>query len=399
MAMSAIATIARWQLIALAGSALLCSCAVKTPPDAAQIRAEGLPNTQIPEQWATQGAIGQSIEGGWLAEFQDAQLNLLVEEALAFNSDLRLANARVEQAASYVKAAGAKLYPSVDLLARGGGQLSGDSSGLQGVGINASWELDVWGRVRAGRAATQAQYASATADLEYARQSLVAGVAKSWFTATEAKMQRAIAQETVRASEQLVSLARDRERVGRGDAYEVASAQATLETYRDTLRQLELAYQQAVRALEVLLGRYPSALLQAPDQLPVMPPAVPVGLPSELLERRPDIIAAERRVAAAFNRIQEAKAARLPRIALTVGVNTISSELFVLKERDNPVWNAGASLFAPLFQGGALQSQVELRTAEQRQAVAQYASIALGAFADVENALASEFALRDREAI
>jgi NodT family efflux transporter outer membrane factor (OMF) lipoprotein len=399
MAMDAVAMMARSRVTAMAAAVLLCACALKTPPDAAQIRKEALPNTQVPEQWATQGALGASVEQGWLAEFQDAQLNTLVEEALAFNGDLRLASARVDQAASYVKAAGAKLYPSVDLLARGGGKLSGDSSGLQGVGITASWELDVWGRVRAGRAATQAQYASATADFEYARQSLVAAVAKSWFTATEAKMQRAIAQETVRSAEQLAGFARDRERVGRGDAFDVASAQASLETYRDTLRQLDLAYEQSLRALEVLLGRYPAALLQPPEQLPAMPPAVPVGLPSELLERRPDVIASERRVAAAFNRIQEAKAARLPRISLTAGVNTISSELFVLQERDNPMFSAGASLLAPLFQGGALQAQVELRTAEQRQAVAQYASVALGAFAEVESALASEFALRDREAI
>jgi len=145
----------------MAAAVVLCACALKTPPDAAQIRKEALPNTQIPEQWATEGALGVSVEQGWLADFQDAQLNTLVEEALAFNADLRVASARVDQAASYVKAAGAKLYPSVDVLARGGGKLSGDSSGLQGVGVTASWELDVWGRVRAGRAATRASLCAA----------------------------------------------------------------------------------------------------------------------------------------------------------------------------------------------------------------------------------------------
>jgi len=126
---------------------------------------------------------------------------------------------------------------------------------------------------------------------------------------------------------------------------------------------------------------------------------VPAGLPSELLERRPDVIAAERRVASAFNRVGEAKAARLPKIALTMGVNSISSELFVLADRDNPVWSFGANLLMPLFTGGALKAQVEIRSAEQREAVAQYASIGLRAFADVEEALASELAMRDRERI
>jgi hypothetical protein len=126
---------------------------------------------------------------------------------------------------------------------------------------------------------------------------------------------------------------------------------------------------------------------------------VPAGLPSELLERRPDVIAAERRVAAAFNRVGEAQAARLPRISLTAGVNSVSSDLFVLEDRDNPIWSAGASLLAPIYQGGALKAQVEVRTGEQRQAVAEYARVGQRAFGEVEDALSRESAVRDREVI
>jgi outer membrane protein, multidrug efflux system len=136
-----------------------------------------------------------------------------------------------------------------------------------------------------------------------------------------------------------------------------------------------------------------------PAQLAAPPGPVPVGMPSELLERRPDIVAAERRIAAAFYRVEEAKAARLPKISLTAAVTSISSDLFVLKERDNPVWSAGASLTAPLFLGGQLQAQVEIRTAEQRQALAEYARVGARAFGEVENALSSGFALEEREAI
>jgi outer membrane protein TolC len=179
----------------------------------------------------------------------------------------------------------------------------------------------------------------------------------------------------------------------------VAVAEAGLGGYRDTLKQLELAYQQALRALELLLGRYPAAAIEAADRLAPIPPPVPVGLPSELLERRPDVIAAERRVAAAFNRVGEAKAAMLPKISLTGGVSSISSDLFVLQDRDNPVWNLGANLLAPLYQGGALRAQVEIRDAEQRQVLAEYAQVGLRAFNDVESALATEFTLKDRESI
>jgi outer membrane protein TolC len=122
-------------------------------------------------------------------------------------------------------------------------------------------------------------------------------------------------------------------------------------------------------------------------------------LPSELLERRPDVVAAERRVAAAFNRIHEAKAARLPTISLTSGVSKISSQLFELRNSNNIIWNYGASLLAPIFRGGALKTQVEIRTAEQEQAIAEYAAIGLRAFVEVESALASEIAAREREQI
>ncbi len=117
------------------------------------------------------------------------------------------------------------------------------------------------------------------------------------------------------------------------------------------------------------------------------------------MERRPDVVAAERRVAAAFDRVGEAKAARLPRITLTFGVSAISSDLLVLQDRSNPGYGFGANLFAPLYQGGALQAQVELRDAEQKQAMADYARIAQRSFAEVENALGAELALREREAL
>ena len=134
-------------------------------------------------------------------------------------------------------------------------------------------------------------------------------------------------------------------------------------------------------------------------QLTPLPPPVPAGLPSQLLERRPDVVAAERRVAVAFNRVGESKAAMLPRISLTAGGSSISSDLFVLQDRNNPAWGFGANLFAPLFQGGALRAQVEVRDAEQKAAMAAYAGAGQRAFAEVENALAAENTLRDRTLI
>ena len=149
----------------------------------------------------------------------------------------------------------------------------------------------------------------------------------------------------------------------------------------------------AARARAACSAAIPAAEIAVAKRLAPMPPPLPVGMPSELLERRPDVIAAERRVAAAFNRVGEARAARLPRISLTAGGSSISSDVFVLQDRTNPAWGFGANLFAPLYQGGALRAQVEIRTAEQKQAVADYARTAQRAFGEVENALAAENAL------
>lgn len=370
-------------------------CVLNSPPDATELKQQALPTLQVPTAWRTV-AGGAPVAAGWLGGFRDEQLTAAVMEALAHNADLRTSAARVEQAQLYAKLAGAKLWPSVDALARGGGKLSGDNSGLQGGVLTVAWELDLWGRVRYGRAAAAADAGAASLDYEFARQSLVALVARSWFLATEAQLQVDVARGTLRDGEALVRLAEERSRVGVGTDEEIFVARGSLGSYQESLRGIELAREQAVRALEILLGRYPSGLLTT-TPLPAQPDAVPGGLPSELLERRPDIVAAERRVAAAFNRVGEAKAARLPAITLTTGVSAISSELFVLKERDNPVWNAGGTLLVPLFRGGALKTQVEIRTAEQKEAVAAYAAAGLRAFADVENALSAEIAARDRE--
>ena len=392
------ARLARSSIAALALAGTLAGCALQAPPTAADLQQQALPHTSVPAAWKTPAASPQPVAERWLASFGDAQLSALVDEALAYNADLQQAAARVEQAASALRIASAPLLPSVGVAGVWSGK-SGDSGGLNGIFLNASLELDVWGRLRYGEAAAQAQSDAVAADFAYARQSLAALVAKSWFVAIEAGLQRAIVKDMVVAADELLRLAQERQRVGIGNELAVAEARANLGSYRDALRQAELAREQALRALELLLGRYPSAELAVAAQLSTLPPPVPAGLPSQLLERRPDVVAAERRVALAFNRVGEARTAQLPRISLTAGGSVISSDLFVLQDRSNPAWGFGANLFAPLYQGGALRAQVELRTAEQKQAVAAYASAGQRAFGEVENALAAEFALRERAAI
>ena len=385
--------------LAAALAAALAGCALKSPPPVADLQKEALPHTAVPAAFKASGGVAAPLAGRWLASFKDETLSAMVDEALTFNADLQAAALRVERAGGYLTVAGAALLPQVGAYGTGSGATSNSTSGLNGLWVSASLELDIWGRVRYGQAAAQADAEALAADYAYARQSLAAMVAKGWFVATEAGLQRAIVQDMVRSSESLLGLAQDRLRVGTGPEQDVAVARANVGPYRDMLRQADLSREQALRALELLLGRYPSAELAVAQNLSAMPAPVPVGLPSELLERRPDVVAAERRVAAAFNRIGEAQAARLPRISLTAGISSISSDVIVLQDRDNPSWGLGVNLLAPIYQGGALRAQVDIRTTEQKLAVAAYASAGQRAFGEVENALAAEFALNDREAI
>jgi outer membrane protein, multidrug efflux system len=357
-----------------------------------------LPHTNIPPGWKAAGGTAAPVADRWLATFDDPALSAMVDEALTYNADLQAAAARVERASGYVAVASGAIFPSVGLAATQSGK-SGGGGGLNAVFLNASLELDVWGRIRYGTAAAEEQSAAVQADYAYARQSLAALVAKSWFVAIEAGLQRAIVVDALNSSDSLLKLSQERLRIGNGNEQAVAEARANAGTYRDTLRQVELSREQALRALELLLGRYPAAEIAVAQQLAPIPPAISVGVPSELLERRPDVVAAERRVAAAFNRTGEAKAALLPRISLTAGASSISSDVFVLQERSNPAFSLGANLIAPIYQGGTLRAQVDIRTAEQKEAVANYARIAQNSFAEVENALAAENALRDRDAI
>ncbi len=391
---------------ALLGS--LAACATQPPPSPTTIRADALAGTEVRSSWvAGDGLTAQAgpaeVQDNWLVTFDDPVLSSLVAESIARNPDLRAAGARVEQAAAYATSAHAAMLPWVNLLGTGGVKAGGGSdltSALQGIMLGVSWEPDLWGRLRYGRNAADETYVSAQSDYEFARQSLAAQVARSWFTAIETKLQLDAAQAMETSATQLVSLAEDRQRVGNGNAKDVALARASLGTLRDSARQARQAHEQALRSLETLVGRYPAAELQVATDLPVMPGAVPVGMPLDMLERRPDLLAAERRVNAAFNRVGEAKASLLPTIRLNASISALSSDVLQLQDDfENPSGGAGGTLFAPLYRGGALRAQVELRTAEQKEAVALYGGQLMRALRDVENALAASAILSERVAI
>jgi outer membrane protein, multidrug efflux system len=216
-------------LVPLAIAALLTAC-VADPPPAEEVRRQALPNVGFDRgAWAAGAASGEAVQQDWLRTFNDPQLDALVQEALAHNPDMRITAARVEQAAQSLIIAQSALRPWFGIFGTGGGKSGGggggdSSSALQALMLFASWELDVWGRIRYGRNAAQQDLASAQADFAFARQSLAASVAKAWFSATQLTLNAGIAGDMVRSANQLTSLAQDRERVGVGTDAETAVA-------------------------------------------------------------------------------------------------------------------------------------------------------------------------------
>ncbi|KRG71485.1 efflux transporter outer membrane subunit [Pseudoxanthomonas dokdonensis] len=385
--------------LALAWLWLAGGCATLSPPDHQQIQAQALGGAQPPAQWASVAATGE-VSDAWIASFGDRRLDALVAEAIAHNTDLRIAATRVQQADAAVDVAQGQLYPAIGVLARASSKPIDDLVAVvSGAVLKVWWEIDLWGRLRYARNAAVASRDASSADYRFARQSIAAATARAWFLVAETAQQREIAMAMADSGQQLVTLSQQRWKVGAGSEQDVTLARANLALYQDSVQQIDLAHRQASRALEVLLGRFPRAELEA-GALPTMPDPVPAGIPAQVLERRPDLIAAEHRVAAAFNRVGEAKAARLPGLTLGANAGRIADDLNGLENgRDRSIESAGGSLVAPIFLGGTLSAQVQLRNAEQEQALADYARLALQAVQEVEDALDAEQVLAERERI
>jgi len=378
----------------------LVACSRDTPP-ASELTAGALDGAAAPPAAFVTPVDSGTVQDGWLASFQDPVLDALVAEALEHNRDFAAARARLEQAAGQARQAGADLLPQV------GASLGAQSSGTanssahtdkMGAGLKLSWELDVWGRLSSAQQAAQENFASRAADLEFARQSLAAQVAKGWFLGIQAVQQEAIATSYAALQTRNIELTRLRQENGRATAYDTALARAAQATALDSVRKAQSGRERAVRSLELILGRYPRAELTPAATLPKLASPPPAGLPSQLLERRPDLIAATRRVAAAFNQVASAKAARLPRLSITADVGTAASEFRQLS-LDDAFWNLAANLVGPIFDGGRLKEQVNIETAKQQEALALFGGAALKAFREVEEALAEESRLGERLAL
>ncbi len=381
--------------------ALLIACvagcaSITAPQDAANAARGTLPDA--PDSWAMASERIGPVEAGWLAKLEDPLLDALVREALANNRNLQSAAANVQRSWALAGQAGAALSPSVSLSsgASRGGNIEDSGADSYSLTGQASWEIDLWGRIRAGNQAAVLSAEAAEADYVYSQYSLAAAVARAYFLSIEAGRQAETVQNTLNALNETDRIVGVQFEFGLATSQDVALSRSDLARTKASLVAAQGSQRDALRALEVLLGRYPSADVEVRQDLPPVPAPPPPGLPSDLLERRPDIIAAERRVAASFNSLDQAKAARMPSISLTGSVGGSSGDLTNLINPTNIAWQAATSLVAPLIDGGLRESQIEQASAEQKQAIAGYGDAVLNAFQEVEGSLDQTVVLRER---
>lgn len=392
-------------MLLLGGVVFLFGCVAK-PPESMLVDI----TQPVPESWSATKQAKSGVDANWVQRFGDAELSSMVEQALRGNYEMSIAAERLERALEAARVAGALAKPQLSLSSNAdrrktrfvGFPFGGSNiSESYGVDLNVDWELDIWGRARAEKSAALADWQAGGQEYRAARASLAAQVCKAWFALAEANQQVSLAKEALGIRQQTEESVRDRYerdmRAEGGSASQVRLSQTDVATAKAGLAEKRSNQAAARRQLELLVGRYPAASMQGREKLAKMGPSPPAGLPSELLLRRPDIIAAERRYAATVKRIKEAKLAVFPSFKITGSAGTTTESLSDIINSDFGVWAVGASLLQPILTGGRVRSEIRVRDSRQREALSALHQTVLNAFGEVEQALANEQWLQRRE--
>jgi NodT family efflux transporter outer membrane factor (OMF) lipoprotein len=358
--------------------------------------------TDIPDRWKAAQTLVGDVQIGWIDALGDPVLSALVEDAQIHNRNLQAAALNVERSWVLARQAGVGLRPNVGLSLGTNRQVFIDGpipdTASFNWGVQASWEADIWGRIKAGEKAAIASAQSVEADYRFTQHSIAAAVADAYFIGLEASLQAQVSRQTLDTLFETNRVVNVQYAEGMAMAQDVALSASDLASTRASLIAAEGSYRDAIKALEVLVGRYPAGEVKTRTTLPIVPPMPPAGLPSSLLERRPDIIAAERTVAASFYAIDQAKVANLPRLSLSANTGGNSSQLLNMLDPKNILINIAGSLTAPIFDAGFNKLQIEQAEIEQKQAVAAYAQTVLTAFQEVETSLNQMIVVRERAA-
>ncbi len=366
------------------------------------------PSTPMPaafkeaQGWQPAAPADLLDKGPWWELFGDATLNSLVQQVEVNNQNVAAAAARYAQARAMVAEQRASLFPVVTLDAnanRNGGGGGGRTGNQYRVNIGANWEPDVWGRLRAGVSSAQASAEASAADLAAARLAAQGELAANYIGLRLADAQLALLADTVEGYQRVLQITQNRVNAGIAPSSDLLQARTQLaNASADQLTQ-QRQRAQLEHALAVLLGKAPADFTLAPAPWTLQVPEIPAGLPSTLLERRPDIAAAERRVAAANAQVGIARSAYFPSLSLGASYGVAGSQLGGLFSASNTLWSLGLSAAQAVFNAGATGARVDQASAARDVAVATYRQAVLNALADVEDQLAASKVLAQQQSL
>jgi NodT family efflux transporter outer membrane factor (OMF) lipoprotein len=367
------------------------------------------PNTTVTTRWGEPLAGGETNSStslaAWWKNFNDPELDSLIERAVESNLDLKIASARVREARAQYRTTSADLWPTVETSGSYERQLQSKNQPILGAfplpnipfdnnvyqaGFDASWEIDVFGGTRRATEAAKAEVAAAEFGRRDTLVTLLGEVARNYVEARGYQRRLTIARQNIAAQDEDLAITRDRFNHGLTSNLDVQQAATLLATTRADVPTLESSLQASIHRLGVLLGQPPGTLLaelSTVAPIPAAPPQVPVGLPSELLLRRPDVQEAERQLAAATAQIGVATADLFPKFSLTgaAGFQSVSaSDWFA---GGSKFWSFGPTVQWNIFDAGRIRANIKVQNARQQQALAAYEQIVLSAFEDVENDL------------
>ncbi len=365
---------------------LLCACSVG--PDYVR------PTTPVQDQWTVEYQAAASLaDARWWRQFGDPVLDGLIETAVRENLDLKVAAARVDQFLGALGTTRSQYFPQISATYNGLLQRQPDlPSETHQATVNASWELDLWGRIRRSDEASQAQIIGSEAGRRGVLMTLVANVASGYLTLRGLDRQLEVTKATEKAYAESLKLFRLRFQYGTVSQLEVSQAESQYEAARQSIPAYESQIRQQENLISLLLGRPAGPIPRGKRLDELTPPGVPAGLPSELLERRPDIIQAEQALIAANAQIGVARAAYFPRISLTgsLGIGALGAAGGDIGRMFVPgadIWSAAGQIATPLLNFGALSGQVKQAEAQKQQALFLYQQAILTGFREVEDAL------------
>ncbi len=354
------------------------------------------PEVVTPEQfkeagdWVKANPSDAAPKGKWWEAFHDPILDALEEQVNVSNQTLAAAEARYRQAHALVKAAQSGLFPTVGYDANATrGKSAGTTTSRYSVSLDAQWEIDLWGKIRRAVEAAKATEQASAADVENARLSTQAELATAYFQLRVADTGNDLLVDTVKAFQSNYDLTKNRYAAGVVAKVDVVQAETQLLSAQANLVDLRATRATLEHSIAVLIGKPPSNFELTPVKLDVHIPTVPPGVPTTLLERRPDIASAERTMAAANARIGIAEAAYFPSLSLSGNFGQASSQLAKLFNAPARFWSIGADLAGTLLDFGARSAQVELSKAQYDEQVANYRQTVLGGFQEVEDNLAT----------